>query len=440
MKNPPNYFERVRQKAEQRWRQLENDPELAGPWHQLFKQVPSPRHVLSELLQNADDAGATEASVEIADGYLIFEHNGEDFTEEQFTSLCRFGFSNKRSLHTIGFRGIGFKSTFSLGNTVELYTPSLAAAFDRSRFTEPRWLEIRTETHNLTRVQVLIVDSNRKCELEKNLEEWKSSALSLLFFRNIRRLRIGNKDLRWTKTDDGPVSDSEWMALDEDPKNLFLLVQSEEESFPEEALEEIKQERLLSEGQEANFPPCKVELVLGAVGRLYVVLPTGVKTELPFACNAPFIQDPARLKIKDPETSPTNRWRLDRVGRLAGEVMLNWLGNSEKGNEYRAQAYNLMPDIDRDDNSLDGVCSATAECSFDDVITGKPILLTESGELVEKNESVILPIELSDIWSAEEAANFLMKRIESRSPPLFPAQTSKSLRTGSWLMKLIRIK
>jgi hypothetical protein len=105
------------------------------------------------------------------------------------------------------------------------------------------------------------------------------------------------------------------MALDEDPKNLFLLVQSEEEAFPEEALEEIKQERLLSEGQEANFPPCKVELVLGAVGRLYVVLPTGVKTELPFACNAPFIQDPARLKIKDPETSPTNRWLLDRVGR-----------------------------------------------------------------------------------------------------------------------------
>ena len=49
---------------------------------------------------------------------FVFTHNGEDFTEEHFASLCRFGYSNKRALHTIGFRGIGFKSTFSLGDVV----------------------------------------------------------------------------------------------------------------------------------------------------------------------------------------------------------------------------------------------------------------------------------------------------------------------------------
>src|SRR5213080_1180770 len=106
----PAYFEPIRQRASQRWDQLEQDPELAGPWHQLFKQVQSPRHVLSELLQNADDAGATKAEVAIDSDRFLFRHNGEDFTEEHFTSLCRFGYSNKRSLHTIGFRGIGFKS------------------------------------------------------------------------------------------------------------------------------------------------------------------------------------------------------------------------------------------------------------------------------------------------------------------------------------------
>ena len=113
---PPGYFNRIQSGASKRWDQLESDPELAGPWRQLFIQVQSPRHVVSELLQNADDAGATDASVEISNGEFIFSHNGEDFTEEQFTALCRFGFSNKRTLHTIGFRGVGFKSTFSLGN------------------------------------------------------------------------------------------------------------------------------------------------------------------------------------------------------------------------------------------------------------------------------------------------------------------------------------
>lgn len=62
MSAQPAFYATVRQKATRRWDQLEQDPELAGPWRQLFKQVQSPRHILSELLQNADDAGATDAA------------------------------------------------------------------------------------------------------------------------------------------------------------------------------------------------------------------------------------------------------------------------------------------------------------------------------------------------------------------------------------------
>ena len=89
MTDAPPYFEDVRASAARRWAQLKQDPDLAGPWHQLFKQVQSPRHVVSELLQNADDAGATEATVDIQDGEFVFAHNGEDFKEEHFASLCR---------------------------------------------------------------------------------------------------------------------------------------------------------------------------------------------------------------------------------------------------------------------------------------------------------------------------------------------------------------
>lgn len=56
---PPAYFERVRGKTAALWAQLDANPELKGPWVQLFQQVTNtPEHVLSELLQNADDAGA----------------------------------------------------------------------------------------------------------------------------------------------------------------------------------------------------------------------------------------------------------------------------------------------------------------------------------------------------------------------------------------------
>lgn len=400
MNGRPLYFDAIRERAARRWDQLESDPELAGPWHQLFKQVQSPRHILSELLQNADDAGATEASVRVEDHRFIFTHNGEDFSEEHFASLCRFGYSNKRALHTIGFRGIGFKSTFSLGDSVRLVTPTLSVAFERQRFTEPTWINGASVPPEHTEICVPISDSHRERELEKNLQEWQRSPVSLLFFRHIRRLRIADHEMHWGSMGLGPVPDTEWMALHDNPDDAFLVARSAPEAFPSEALAEIRQERLLGADQEAEFPPCKVEIVLGAKGRLYVVLPTGVETSLPFACNAPFMQDPARLKIKDPETSPTNRWLLQRVGSLAAEVMLQWLGHKDSSLLERSRAYGLLPDVDRDDNSLEGVCGTTVEMAVDNALKDYALLLTNDGELKPVKESIVFPEELFDIWRA----------------------------------------
>lgn len=405
MKRQPPYFERIRQRAAQRWDQLELDPELAGPWHQLFKQVQSPRHILSELLQNADDAGAKEASVRIEHRIFIFEHNGEDFGEENFASLCRFGYSNKRALHTVGFRGVGFKSTFSLGDEVELFTPSLSICFHRMRFTEPKWLSTQADAHGRTRIQVKISDQHRQQEVEKNLGEWIKSPISLLFFKNIRHMRIGEQEVQWDSVGPGPVPESELMSLGKAGDASFLLIRSEAEAFPEEALNEIRQERMLGSEQEGVIPPCKVDIVLGVTGRLYVVLPTGVETGLPFACNAPFIQDPARLKIKDPETSPTNRWLLDRARKLAASAMLQWLSSTKTSLADRARAYALFPDVDREDNSLAAVCGTIAQDAFASTIAGKQLLLTEGGQLEAEKRSVIIPSPVLDVW--EQAAKFL---------------------------------
>ncbi|MGE0183859.1 MAG: sacsin N-terminal ATP-binding-like domain-containing protein [Parvularculaceae bacterium] len=404
---PPDYFSRIKDGASRRWNQLEADPELAGPWHQLFKQVQSPRHILSELLQNADDAGASEARVSIENNRFVFEHNGEDFIEAHFASICRFGYSNKRALHTIGFRGIGFKSTFSLGDRVELFTPTLAVAFERARFTEPHWIDGAKPTSGATRVEVTIADALLHREVEKNLDEWLQSPVSLLFFRKIRRLQIGDNVLHWQSLGPGPIAESEWMALDDKASEPFLLVRSPEEAFPDDALDEIRKERMLGTEEPGDFPPCRVEIVLGAKGRLYVVLPTGVETLLPFACNAPFIQDPARLKIKDPETSPTNRWLLDRAGRLAANAMLDWLEQTSCGVKDRADAYGLLPDVDREASSLEGTCGAIVELAFADQIADRPILLTDGGDIVAPNEALIVPLPVFDIWPAEQAMALL---------------------------------
>ena len=427
----PAYFEPIREQSAKRWDQLDSDPELAGPWHQLFKQVQSPRHILSELLQNADDAHATQAWVEILDGYFSFSHNGEDFTEEHFSSLCRFGYSNKRALHTIGFRGIGFKSTFSLGELVELYTPSLSIGFNQKRFTEPFWMNSSSvDRRDRTTVRVAISDEHREKEARKNLEEWLKSPVSLLFFRNIRRISINGTEVHWSSFGEGPIKGTEWLALDEKPDKKFLLARSAPESFPEDALREVRQERMLGADQDIALPPCQLEIVVGVEGRLFVVLPTGVKTDLPFACNAPFIQDPARLKIKDPEISPTNRWLLERAGKLAAEVMLNWLGNTDFTTEERAVAYDMMPEPHRGNNSLDGVSSDIVKNSFRDTILERRLLLTDNGHLAHKLQAAVLPNQIYGVWPREQATTLFDDQARE---PLSQFVTAKNIsKLRSW--------
>ncbi|MEQ1671819.1 MAG: ATPase, partial [Hyphomicrobium sp.] len=261
-----------------------------------------------------------------------------------------------------------------------------------------------------TRVEVAIANALLRRDVEKNLDEWLKSPVSLLFFKNIRRLQIGDKGVHWDSFGPGPIANSEWMALDEKADEPFLLVRSAEEAFPADALDEIRQERMLGAEDGGDFPPCRIEIVLGAKGRLYVVLPTGVETALPFACNAPFIQDPARLKIKDPETSPTNRWLLNRAGQLAADAMVQWLEQTKTSPLDRAMAYGLLPDVDREATTLEGSCGAIVELAFAESITDRPILLTEEGDLVAAKSTIIVPLPVFEIWPAEQAMALLDKK------------------------------
>jgi len=86
--HPPEYFHYIQEATRQRWQQLEQDPELAAPWWQLFKQLRSDsRYVISELLQNADDAGATWAKVTIEHDVFRFEHPSLSYSSVQSVRL-----------------------------------------------------------------------------------------------------------------------------------------------------------------------------------------------------------------------------------------------------------------------------------------------------------------------------------------------------------------
>lgn len=80
-------------------------------------------HFVYELLQNAEDAGATSIKfVQYADKLEVM-HNGKAFTTENLQALCDIGLSDKeKDLNKIGEFGIGFKSVYCICDTVLLYS------------------------------------------------------------------------------------------------------------------------------------------------------------------------------------------------------------------------------------------------------------------------------------------------------------------------------
>jgi hypothetical protein len=429
--NPPGYFNRVLGEVRGDWDALRARPTLAGAWKQLFAQVQSPRHVLSELLQNADDAGAKSASVRVVNNEFVFEHDGEDFNEEQFQSLCRFGYSNKRNLHTIGFRGVGFKSTFSLGDRVRIQTPTLDVYFDRERFTLPVWSANATGTSR-TRISVRFADKLRERQLRMNFEEWITSPVSLLFFRNLQELTIESHAVRKEIVARGPIAGSQRIRLTGASTEELLLVRSAEEAFPEDVVNEIRQER---NADDLHLPPCLVELVLGLGGdqRLFVVLPAGTDVDLPYSINAPFLQDPARQKIKEPEVSPCNRWLLERAGRLAGEAMVAWLGKEQLTGAHRANAYDLLRGPVTD--AADLTTSATKQVmdAMLAAVEDEPVLLTTGDQLAAIGECTALPSELHEVWDAKELTSVFAKTAKHLLSAAVKRQACQALEAHGWI-------
>ena len=81
----------------------------------LLGQLYSERtHFIFELIQNAEDAGATELAFELFEDRLELRHDGRPFTEADVRGVCGVGKSGKSGdLTAIGKFGIGFKSVYA---------------------------------------------------------------------------------------------------------------------------------------------------------------------------------------------------------------------------------------------------------------------------------------------------------------------------------------
>src|SRR4051812_16451779 len=89
---------------------------------------PDQAHFIFELLQNAEDAGATEATFTLLNEGCRFVHNGtRDFAEDDVRSITGIHNSTKdKSPDLIGKFGVGFKSVFVYTLSPVIYSGEFA--------------------------------------------------------------------------------------------------------------------------------------------------------------------------------------------------------------------------------------------------------------------------------------------------------------------------
>jgi hypothetical protein len=160
----------------------------------LLGQLYSERtHFIFELIQNAEDAGATELAFELFEDRLELRHDGRPFTEADVRGVCGVGHSAKAGdLTSIGKFGIGFKSVYAYTRTPRIHSGS--EHFRIENFVRPvaeaRVAQVPDET-----LFVFPFDHDAvPAEVATREIAAALGALQpriLLFLRNIERLRTG---------------------------------------------------------------------------------------------------------------------------------------------------------------------------------------------------------------------------------------------------------
>jgi HSP90 family molecular chaperone len=89
---------------------------------------------LRELLQNADDAGATVVSIRVdvdSDNRIVHiavENNGREFTEDDFRRMQTIADGNPRA-DSVGLFGVGFYAVFSLTDKPSIVSGGRSLSF-----------------------------------------------------------------------------------------------------------------------------------------------------------------------------------------------------------------------------------------------------------------------------------------------------------------------
>jgi hypothetical protein len=268
-------------------------------------------HFIFELLQNAEDEGATIVRISFDRDKLIFKHNGKNFDLDDIEAITSFGNNERKKLkpNAIGRFGIGFKSVFSVTEKPEIKSGEYHFAI--SNFIIPNLIDSEKSEQTTITLPFKAVKRNQiVSEVENTLTKLDSSYL--LFLNNIKSIEIDNwndqSKNRSIKLKRTSIMGSTLKVFNidegENQKNFLLFERSEKigsKILPIKIAFSIDRKGSRIEFERIDTSP------------LFAFFATEKETNLPFYIHAPFLTTPPRDNIND---DPRNQTLLAALADL----------------------------------------------------------------------------------------------------------------------------
>ncbi len=283
-----------------------------------------PAHFIYELLQNADDYGATEVSFALTSDALTIEHNGKPFTTANVHAITSFGESTSRDdMLKTGRFGVGFKSVFA-------FTASPIIISGEEHFRVHGLYRVDTYPYPLgfspirTRIVLPFNHVAEKPDYVEDIMTPEAAHLkiaarltglnmkTLLFTKNLREIRWQTEDssghyLR----EDTPRDDNRITTITDGVSLAKYLVFHRPISWhtkvykPVEIAFGLDEKNQIVPWQETHF--------------LYVLFATAQETHLQFLINGPYRTNPSRETIS--EDDPFNCHLISETSHLLGATL-----------------------------------------------------------------------------------------------------------------------
>lgn len=394
-----------------------------GLFKGVIEKYPESAHFVFELLQNADDANATEVSILLKQDRLLFKHNGSKHFDvappnsdinADINSITGIGDSTKiDTQNKIGKFGVGFKSVFQYTRTPEVYDDTFK--FKIENYIIPTLIDHDYEGRNEGETLFVFPFSSPSKNYEEINNKIKHLPNPLLFLNNVKKIVWRVEDSYGVV---GPTKFFEKKKLSSEKTGsvlmeLYDLISPHGETSIFLFSQTVK---ILDEDNREHVHPIHVgfyydkekkELITKHTNqKVYCFFPTKESLKTCFILHAPFLLTENRQNIKPGEYYNTKL--IEWLASLSTKsvVLLRDYGVKHDMTLINENIVNILPKYDLSDtlfnDSTDREYKKIFETAFQELVYREPLFISRDGayllskyayktvgsiyELVDKNQ------------------------------------------------------